>query len=71
MAQKIKIGEDEYDVDNISDTAKATLKSLQFVVSRIEELTNMRAVLQRAKNSYGESLKNEILSQKAGFILDD
>lgn len=71
MAQKVKIGEDEYDVDNISDTAKATLKSLQFVVSRIEELTNMRAVLQRAKNSYGESLKNEILSQKAGFILDD
>jgi hypothetical protein len=71
MGEKITFEGTEYDIDRLSDEAKATLNSIQFVVSRISELSNTQALLQRAKNSYLESLKKEILSQKAGFFLDD
>lgn len=71
MAQKIKIDDKEYDLDNLSDNGKATLMSLQFATQRIQELNNMQALLVRAKNSYMESLKKEMLSKKAGYLLDD
>ena len=71
MGQKIKLDDKEYDVENLSDQAKATLASLQFATTRMQELTNMQALLQRAKNSYVESLKKEILSNKAGFLFGD
>ena len=71
MDQKIKIDDKEYDIENLSDQGKATLISLQFVTERIQELNNMQALLQRAKNSYVESLKKEMLSSKAGFLVDD
>ena len=38
MGQRIKLGDAEYDVENLSAKAKAELSSLQFVVKRIEEL---------------------------------
>jgi hypothetical protein len=31
----------------------------------------MQALLTRAKNSYMESIKKEILSEKAGFLLSE
>ena len=68
MGQKIKLDDMEYDVENLSDEASATLASLQFVTKRIQELNNMQALLQRAKKSYVESLKQEMLSSKAGFL---
>jgi len=71
MGQKIKLDDKEYDVENLSDQAKAKFASLQFANNRINELTNMQALLQRAKNSYIESLKQEILSNKAGFLFGD
>jgi len=71
MGQKIKIDGAEYDVDELSDEARKHLIALQFATSKIQELTNMQALLTRAKNSYMESIKKEILSAKAGFILDD
>ena len=71
MAQKIKLGDNEYDADNLSDQGKAVLNSLQFSTQKLQELNNMQALLQRAKNSYIESLKQEILSQKAGYLLDE
>lgn len=71
MAQKIKLDEVEYDVDSLSEHGKATLASLQFANTRINELTNLRALLQRAKNSYMESLQREMLSSKSGFLFDD
>ena len=67
MGQKVKLGEKEYDVEDWSDRAKATLTSLQFATTRLQELNNMQAILQRAKNSYIESLKKEMLSTKAGL----
>ena len=71
MAQKIKLGDKEYDVANLSEQGKAVLNLLQFSTQKLQELNNMQALLQRAKNSYIESLKQEILSQKAGYLLDD
>ena len=57
-------------IANISDNAKATLASLQFADQHINELKNMSAILQRAKNSYMDSIKKEILAQKAGVLLN-
>lgn len=71
MSRKIKLEDVEYDVENLSERAKATLASLEFATARIHELNNMAALLGRAKNSYIESLKHEMLSRKAGFLLDD
>ena len=71
MGQKIKLDNKEYDVENLTDQAKATLASLQFATTRIQELNNMHALLQRAKNSYGESLKQEMISNKAGLFFGD
>ena len=71
MGQKIKLDDNDYDVENLSDKARATLASLQFATTRMQELTNMQALLQRAKNSYMESLKKEMLSSKSGFLFND
>lgn len=71
MGQKIKLGDKEYDVENLSDEANATLASLKFATTRIQELTDMQALLQRAKNSYLNSLKREMLSNKSGFLFDE
>ena len=71
MAQKINIDNKEYDLTNLSDQGKANLLSLQFTNERLQELNNMQALLQRAKNSYISSLKKEIISQKAGYIIDE
>ena len=71
MGQKIKIDDMEYDVDKIFDEARKHLISLQFTTSKLQELKNMQALLTRAKNSYMETIKKEILSEKAGFLLND
>ena len=71
MAQKIKLGDNEYDAANLSDEGKVVLNLLQFSTQKLQELNNMQALLQRAKTGYIESLKQEILSQKAGYLLDE
>ena len=55
----------------MSDSARAQLASLQFVDEKLKELTNMQALLQRAKNSYVDGLKREMISDKAGFLFGD
>jgi len=71
MTKKIKLDDKEYPLDGLSEEGKAKLILLQFSVKKEEELSNMLALLQRAKNSYIESLNKEMLSKKAGFLLDD
>jgi hypothetical protein len=71
MGQKIKLDDNEYDIEKLSNQAKATLDSLQFANLRLKELKNMSALLQRAKNSYLSSLKKEILSNKSGVFFED
>ena len=71
MAQKVKIGEVEYNIDDLSEAAKAKVVSLHFADSRLRELTNMTALLQRAKQSYIDSLKREMISDKAGVLFEE
>ena len=71
MVKKIKLDDKEYEVENLSNQAKETLASLEFVNARTQELNNMQALLHRAKNSYIESLKQEMLSSKSGFLIEE
>jgi hypothetical protein len=71
VANKVRVDDKEYDVSELSDRAKSTIALLEFAERRIGELANMRALLQRAKISYVESLKREVISDKAGFIFGD
>lgn len=71
MNETISINGKTYDIKNLTDDAKTKLFLLQYTDNQIQELTNMQALLQRAKKSYIEALKQEILSQKAGFLTDD
>lgn len=71
MVHKIKLDDKEYEVEALSDEARSKLNLIQFATTREQELTNMQALLQRAKNSYIESLKQEMLSKKAGFLFDE
>ena len=71
MSQKIQLDDKEYDFADLSDQGRATALLLQFANSRVSELRNMHALLQRARNSYLDSLKKEMLSDKAGFLLEE
>lgn len=71
VSGKIKLGDKEYDLENLNELEKQTLESLQFSVRRIKELKRMRILLQQAKKSYIDSLKREMLSGKAGYFFDD
>jgi len=75
MAEKLRFDDKDYDVDHLSDNGKLHLSKLQadlkFVTERIQELTNTHALLQRAKKSYIYTLKQEMLSDKAGFLFGD
>ena len=69
--KKIKFDDKEYEVENLSDQAKAAFASLQFTTTRIQELSNMQKLLLSAKNNYVENLKQEMLLSKAGLLFGD
>ncbi len=71
MVNTIKLDGRSYSTENVTEQGKALFALLQYVNTRVKEFENMIAVLQRAKNSYSDSLKKEILSNKAGLYLDD
>ena len=71
MATKIKFDEEEIDINTLTEDAKNTLSLIQFTDQKIEEIKNMQALLVRAKRSYLHSLKQEMVSKKAGLILED
>ena len=52
MAEKIRIDEVDYDLDGLSEVARADIQALEFITKRIQELTNMMALLQCARSSY-------------------
>tara|TARA_A100000164_G_C21863179_1_gene751191 strand:- start:576 stop:803 length:228 start_codon:yes stop_codon:yes gene_type:complete len=56
----IKIDGKEYDIDELSDEAKAQVASLNFVDQELGRLTAQIAAMQTARNTYGRAL-NEIL----------
>ena len=58
----ITIDGKEYDVDSLSDKAKETLASIQFVNNEVARLEANLAVLKTASSAYSNALKNEIES---------
>ena len=71
MSQKFKIDDIEYELDDLSDAAQKAFKALHFVTTRQKELDNMRILLRRAKNSYVDGIKKEMISNKAGLLFDE
>ena len=52
----ITIDNQNYDVDSLSDEAKAQLSSLQFVDAELARLNAQAAVLQTARMAYANAL---------------
>tara|TARA_E500000331_G_C16896557_1_gene557082 strand:- start:160 stop:345 length:186 start_codon:yes stop_codon:yes gene_type:complete len=59
---KITIDEKEYETDDLSDTAKANIASLQFVKNEIIKLNAQLAVYKTAEISYSKAVKENLES---------
>ncbi|MBF6631346.1 MAG: hypothetical protein ITG01_09410 [Comamonas sp.] len=53
----IKIDNIDYDLDSLSDDAKAQLQSIQFVDQELAKLQMQMAAMQTARNAYVNALK--------------
>jgi hypothetical protein len=62
---KIKVGELEYNTEDLSDNGKAQLASLQFLEVQMQKLKNEIAVYQTARIGYVAALKAELEKVKA------
>jgi hypothetical protein len=56
----IKIDDKDYELDQLSDDAKAQLASLQFVDSELQRLNAQSAVLQTARMAYSKALNDAL-----------
>ena len=57
---KIKIDDKQYNLDDLSDSAKTQLKNIQFVDAQIQQLNNEWAVADTARIGYVNALKLEL-----------
>ena len=64
----ISIDNIDYDLDTLSDEAKAQLNSLQFVDSELQRLTAQTAVLQTARMAYSKALQAALPPFPGGTI---
>jgi hypothetical protein len=71
MTNSIKIDGEELNLDTLSENGTKILQLLQFSSAKIDELNNVLALLRKAKKGYIDTLKKEMISQKAGYLLDD
>lgn len=62
----ITIDNQEYDLDHLSEEAKAQLGSLQFVDAEMARLTAQTAVLQTARMAYANALKAALPAMPMG-----
>jgi len=66
MSQRINLDGVEYETSSLTDTGKSILASLQEASARLQELQNLQAIFTRAKRSYIDELKREIIKGKSG-----
>lgn len=59
---KINIDNKEYEIDSLSENARAQLASIRYVDSEIARLNLQLAAMQTARNAYGNALR-EILDK--------
>lgn len=69
MTQHISIDGQTYPVSDLTDQGRATLARLATIDARMTELNNLRAVFTRAKRSYIEELKHEMIKGRTGLDL--
>ena len=60
----VKIDDQEYDLDTLSDDAKSQLVNLQFVDAQLQQLSNELAVADTARIGYTNALKLELSKSK-------
>ena len=58
--KKITIDDVEYNLDELSDNAKAQLANIQFVDAQLQQLNNEWAVSDTARIGYTNALKAEL-----------
>ena len=66
---KITIDEKDYDVDDLSDEAKAQVVSLNFVDAELNRLQLKIAAMQTARNAYATALK-ELLGEDEESVVE-
>lgn len=66
MSQRINLDGVEYETSSLTDNGKSILASLQGASARLQELQNLQAIFTRAKRSYIDELKREIIKGKSG-----
>ena len=62
---QITIDNKQYDLDNLSDDAKAQLASIQFVDSELARLQAKAAALQTARLAYSKALQAALPANNA------
>ena len=62
----IKVNDKDYELDSLSEEAKAQLASLQFVDAELLRVNAQAAVLQTARMAYAKAL-NEALAASAAL----
>ena len=67
----INIDNMDYDIDTLSDEAKAQLQSLQFCDSELSRLQAQAAVLQTARMAYSTALKAALPVKQDTVLVDD
>tara|TARA_B110000008_G_scaffold248410_1_gene260474 strand:- start:50 stop:268 length:219 start_codon:yes stop_codon:yes gene_type:complete len=60
ISNKITIDDLEYNLDELSDDAKAQLMNIQFVDAQLQQLNNELAVSDTARIGYTNALKGEL-----------
>lgn len=71
MGEKLELEGTEYDLENISDTARNLLESLKFANLHIEEKVRLQENLKIVRKVFTENLKKEMLTNKAGLLFED
>jgi hypothetical protein len=66
MTGTVRVDGADYDLASLSAEARAQLDSIKFADGQIAELTNMQALLTRAKKSYLDGLEREIIKARTG-----
>lgn len=69
--QRIKIGDTEFVTDGLSDVGKQNLSMLTSTTNRLTELKALQGVLQKARNTYLKTIRQEVLRQKAGLLFEN
>ncbi len=65
-SQIITVDDVEYNLDSLSDNAKAQLSNIQFVDARLQQLNNEWAVSDTARIGYTNALKAELEKVEVG-----